>query len=401
MAESIGLWEFISTPYPTYRTLTYEFLSTYWHDECNMLYFQLDGTRFEISGENLNLVCGFLNPDDEYGHYDYDEPWSQMTPAEKFRFEEAIYHPNRERSTKSSIINHPTLRYLQRCMGYMIFGRDEMASNINKRDNFLLYKMLNSQHFPTEVRPPDLGAQLLRHLDHITSVSSIGGQISIGGFVTRLAIVSGVLPTSGPIYRVGEEPDFLDEYYLTRSSGLIQNIGGTYFHVPYMTKTPKVPLPLPPINKEDPHTWQAHASADAPADAPPAYPQFHDADGSVMSYLVGMNIRMMEQFGELGGRVTQLETTTSSMGRHITDLHASHTQHDQSTHRRFDDVYTMNNDNHAYLQDIWAVEYQMAKFHISNNETLEVMMPDHQQRTDWNYSFEFPPRGPRPELDDS
>ena len=133
-----------------------------------------------------------------------------------------------------------------------------------------------------------------------------------------------------------------------------------------------------------------------------------------MSYLVGMNDRFMQRFDNIDQRVTGLETSTaamgreiadirgssSSMGQQISDLQASHTQHDQHTQQRFDDLYVMNNDNHHYLQDIYSIEYQMARFHIDSHHMPEVTMPAHVQRTDWSHPFMFPPPQPRPDLDD-
>jgi hypothetical protein len=146
LAQSIGLWDFISTPWPTYETLTLVFLSTYTHNNAwNSLDFQLDGFPFSITFNDLNSICGFPIPpmmdrSGEERYFDADEPWTNLTTDVRTQFLNAICHPMRGDNTKSNVINHPSLRYLQRCMGYTIFGRGETAAHLHKRDNYLLYK---------------------------------------------------------------------------------------------------------------------------------------------------------------------------------------------------------------------------------------------------------------------
>jgi hypothetical protein len=44
--ENIDIWEFKSTIVPTYKTLIYEFLSSFEHsDDCELIQFQLDGVK--------------------------------------------------------------------------------------------------------------------------------------------------------------------------------------------------------------------------------------------------------------------------------------------------------------------------------------------------------------------
>ena len=101
-------------------------------------------------------------------------------------------------------------------MGLSIFGRGETAANYYKRDTYLLYKMLSIKHLGYVL--PDLEAQMFRHIDHVANIQTVGGQISIGGLVTRLAIHLGVLPSEGLIYRVAPVPvpKTIDIGYLMR-----------------------------------------------------------------------------------------------------------------------------------------------------------------------------------------
>jgi hypothetical protein len=265
-----------------------------------------------------------------------------------------------------------------------------------------LYKILNA-HRPDEVRPPDLACQLIRHIDRTNSVSSIGGYISIGGFVTILAKHFGVLPEEGPIYREGYDPGFIDWAYLSRNARLMCLEGDVYYHIPFKNTTPRVPLPLPPIDRENPYTWQAHyvAAHDVAGTSqpPPPQQQYHDDDGSLMAYLTAMDGRIGRRFDQIDGRLTGIETRVTRVEEQFIDFQTAHTQHDRTMHQRFDDVYTMGRDQHQYLQDIYAVEYQMARFNI-NEGMAPIELPPHTFRDDWSYPFTFPPPGPRPNWDD-
>jgi hypothetical protein len=56
-------------------------------------------------------------------------------------------------------------------MGYSIFGRGETAGNYNRRDVYLLFKMLYSG--TSGFTQPDLGAMMLRHIDHVTPTRGV------------------------------------------------------------------------------------------------------------------------------------------------------------------------------------------------------------------------------------
>jgi hypothetical protein len=418
LAESVGLWKFITTPFITYRTLTYEFLSTYTHDNLASLSFQLDGRTFTMTDRELNEVCDFPNAMAEET-MDFDEPWRPYTTEVERQFEADINHPQGKGSGRASIINHPVLRYLQRAIGFSIFGRGETASNYHRRDVYLLFKMLYANSWGG--RRPDLGAWMLRHLDHVTRVKMVGGGISVGGLVTRLAYHFNVLPREGPIYRMAAEPRprLLDIPYLIGAK-LIREEEGVFYHLPY--RGDAIRMPLPPISLNDKSTWQAHPAQPAqapPARAPPAQApqQSQDPDGSIMQYLVAMNSRMMEQFGGIEERVRVLEASNTIMGTQIgdiheasssmgqqltnlsslvTDLQAAHNRHDEGTHNRFDDLYTMNDDMQNQMHDLYNIEEHMANFRIEHEEVPAFELPPRMRRTDLRHPFEFPPPPRRP-----
>ena len=401
LAELIGLWKFISTPYVTYRTLTLEFLSTYTHD-FKTLSFQLDGTTFTVTDRQLNEICEFPNPP-QGDTYDWGDPWSEYNTADEIEFESEINHPQGRDSSRSTVINHPVLRYLQRCMGYSIFGRGETASNYNRRDVYLLFKMLYS-HSLMCVKP-DLGAMMLRHIDHVTGIRQVGGGISVGGFVTRLALHFGVIPRTGTVYRIAAEPEppLLNMRYLIQQAKIIRKEGNVYYHVPYRGNL--IPLPLPPINPNDKSTWQARETPQAqpPLHQPPPlqtmppvsqsmpYPAGVQADDSVMQYLIGMNSRMEQGFASLNtewqGRFERLETSNTELARQVTDMRNEHRD-------RFDDLYVMHDDTQNQMYDVYNLSYHMATFRIDNDEMPSFELPSRTRRTDYRYRFEFPPPPP-------
>jgi hypothetical protein len=97
--------------------------------------------------------------------------------------------------------------------------------------------------------------------DHILGVrdnSSPGGMISVGGFVTRLAIHHGVIPAEGLVYRVlatrlQKQTEFIDMAYL-QAAGIFSRLGDSYFFI--CRGGQQIPLPLPfLIDRADPTTW--------------------------------------------------------------------------------------------------------------------------------------------------
>ena len=113
-----------------------------------------------------------------------------------------------------------------------------------------------------------------------------------------------------------------------------------------------------------------------------------------------MNDRIVSRLDSIDGRLDSVD------GR-LTRLETSHSQFREEAsgwqaqnNRRFDDLYTMGNDNHRYLQDVHGITTQLADFHVQNEQMPHVALFDHQQRIDWRYPFEFPPPGPRPSYED-
>lgn len=69
--------------------------------------------------------------------------------------------------------------------------------------------------------------------------------------------------------------------------------------------------------------WQAHADPAAQAEPAVQHQQFQDADGAVMSYLLGMNNRFLERLDSIDHRIAGLQTSHTDMGQQISDLRTS------------------------------------------------------------------------------
>lgn len=61
LMSSLGIWDYCTRPFPAYRTLTIEFLSTINTDDERMVTYYLDGAKYSITLVDLNHIMGFPN----------------------------------------------------------------------------------------------------------------------------------------------------------------------------------------------------------------------------------------------------------------------------------------------------------------------------------------------------
>jgi hypothetical protein len=268
LMSSLGIWDYCTSPFPAYRTLTYEFLSTLHMENDDLLQYYLDGREYQITLAELSNLMGFIHkpeatqvpnwePDSSF--YDFS---SQLIGGPRLTY-------------KASQISHPVFRYIQRALAFTIFARGETVASMGECEMYFIYAMLNVQTRPETL--PHVSAFLVDNLLNVRINATPGGMISCGGFVTRLAIHHGVIPANGPVYRVlaprlQKQTEFIDMVYL-QTACMFSQVGNSFF---FISGGRHIPLPLPfPIDKADPTTWILPLNV-----APPLHPQHEHHPGA-------------------------------------------------------------------------------------------------------------------------
>ena len=103
-----------------------------------------------------------------------DEFWEQITGSR-------VTH---SREYRARHITHPALRIIQRCLACTIFARGETINRANTEDLMLIENMLRPD---SELEYPDLMLIMVRHWLDIQGSTKIGGDITIGAYVTFIA----------------------------------------------------------------------------------------------------------------------------------------------------------------------------------------------------------------------
>lgn len=211
--------------------------------------YYLDGAKYSITLVDLNHIMGFPN---HPAAVELPE-WGDDSSLYDFSCQ-LIGGPRR--TYKASQISHPVFRYIQRALAFTIFARGETVGTMVESELYFIYAMLHAQIRPEAL--PNVSTFIIDHILGVRDNVSPGGVISIGGFVTRLAIHHGVLPAEGPVYRVlatrlQKQTEFIDMTYL-QTAGMFSQNGDSYFFTSRGGQ--QIPLPLHvPIDRADPTTW--------------------------------------------------------------------------------------------------------------------------------------------------
>jgi hypothetical protein len=184
--ETIG-WSDLMRPRWGYENFTYEFLSS--------LVFSKDKTKknipehtvaFRLLGQDYNMSLEKFNEDMGFPSEGYIHECTQLKPedynVQTFWKSISGLDECNSQANKASRIHNPVLRYIQRVMGFTIFGRREPGP-ARTDELFLLWAMLNN-------RPVNTGYYMLDHLASLTTKRS--GEIIVGGIITFIAEKLGV-----------------------------------------------------------------------------------------------------------------------------------------------------------------------------------------------------------------
>jgi hypothetical protein len=280
-------------------------------------------------------------------------------------------HPNRKSNTnRANVINHPTLRTLQRALAYNIFGRGETASNLNRRDTYFLFLMLN--HGKEDVLRPNMAIHIIRHIVGVLNNPQTGGDISIGAFVTYLAHQLKVIDVTQPVFRTAcigglehsKTPTLNQRYFV--NAGLLKEHNGVLFN--FTCDNQRYPLPLPPIDPANPETWrglplqavpppppigeippvgevppQAGASSSQTYPGPSSYMDPNDPEmpnnRDLMAYLTSMERNNKERYDTLHGQYTTLGQNYNTLHGDYTTLNRHYTEMDNKWEAKYNDLF--------------------------------------------------------------
>jgi len=133
---------------------------------------------YEMSLENFCNEMGFIH--DSFNHdlrpedYNLVAFWQSITGL----------HQYNSRSNKASNIHNTVLRYIQRAMACIIWGRKEVGTT-RTGELFMLWAMLKN-------RPVNTCFYLLDYLASVGAKSSVRSEIVVGGIITYIARKFGV-----------------------------------------------------------------------------------------------------------------------------------------------------------------------------------------------------------------
>ena len=424
--DQIGIWDFLTQPFPTYIPLTYEFLSTLnFLNDFTRMEFRLFGQFHDITVDQLNEICGFPTSAGLEEPLNQLPPWGNETNETCATFKQLICDQVDEKSKyRGKIIKHPALRYIQRALAFTIFGRGETSSNINIKDIYFLYIMLHVYADPS--LKPCIGTMIFRHLKSVIDNTRTGGTISMGGIVSRIVYAFGYFDKKGlPMSKPDKQTPKIDLDSLVKAH-LIQKVGNSWHHLAWYGQS--IPLPWPPIVIHDPTTWQPPQLAPVDIYPPPPMPDQHQAHPST-SHAVPPPVQdpnqptmqqlmdyMSTQFGEIRTEYNEnftnlnnrIDTLNSDFGAFRTEtynrldnlsnqyttlqgrvnaLHDYHPQYNQ----RFDDLYHFHDDTHSMLHSVHHLSSQFANMYVASGQIVEEehLNPPNRRRRQPRYPFSY------------
>ena len=147
--------------------------------------FRMFNTDHRISLKDFNNLLYFPNyPDcfcDIPQQWKPDLVWLSITCAKRKTYSDRFERPRvyNPRQAKATGICNLTIRYLQRLMGNVIYGRNDSQNVCQKEELFLLWYALSRTHV-------DIGAFILRHLAEVAKATH-ENVISVGATITAIA----------------------------------------------------------------------------------------------------------------------------------------------------------------------------------------------------------------------
>jgi len=184
-------WVELLRPMRGYKNFTYEFLSSivFTKDRKNFdnpdhrVYFRLMNIDYEMSLEKYCNEMGFTNAGFIHESCNHDLRPEDYNPITFWQSITGLDQYN-SRSNKASNIHNPVLRYLERAMACIIWGR-KVVGTTRMDELFMLWAMLKNC-------PVNTCFHLLDYLASVGEKSSSRSKIVVGGIITFIAWQFGV-----------------------------------------------------------------------------------------------------------------------------------------------------------------------------------------------------------------
>ena len=172
-----------------YSTFEFELPARYTVETPDVIHFHLMGQEFSFSVTQFNLAFGFITREyaetREYGESacDFVEPFltAYREVWEDMSVDMQRYDPSRSRS---SFLEDPSARYVQRLLAYSYSGRKDSSGIIPRPELFFLWCMKNGFKV-------NLGCWLVAQFK--TVMAKKNKPLILGSYITHLAVQLGVL----------------------------------------------------------------------------------------------------------------------------------------------------------------------------------------------------------------
>lgn len=235
MYTAIGWRPYLAVFQPAFVELTREFYSIfefelptrYTVETPNVIRFRLMGKEFNFSITQFNLAFGFITREyavtREYAESacDYVEPF--LSPYHDVWWDIFVdrqrYDPSRSRS---SFLEDPSVRYVQRLLAYSYSGRKDSSSIISRPKLFFLWCMKTGFKV-------NLGCWLTAQFKTVLAKKNI--PLILESYITRLAVQLGVLILQDHDLHLACDMEFVNVERLERM-GVLEHVNGAYRFTP-------------------------------------------------------------------------------------------------------------------------------------------------------------------------
>ena len=235
MYTAIGWRPYLDIFQPAFVELTREFYTTFKFElptrytvaTPDIIHFRLMGQEFNFSITQFNLAFGFITREyaetREYGESacDFVEPFltAYREVWEDMSVDMQRYDPSRSRS---SFLEDPSARYVQRLLAYSYSGRKDSSGIISRPELFFLWCMKNGFKV-------NLGCWLAAQFKSVMAKKN--KPLILGSYITHLAVQLGVLNLQDHDLHLACNMEYLTADRLEKM-GVLELVDGHYRFVP-------------------------------------------------------------------------------------------------------------------------------------------------------------------------